>query len=162
MPTFSEAVGLGIGDGSTLPVYEPIGQIRRSHLLGKLSAVCCVLYVCQGHRNLRAPDRGTRAIPGWLPCAPLRQGAALSYRFTQFIVEAFSRRLSFPLNGENPDAIVCRGGSGMRPGLESLAAPPESEGVLSAEGTPAQLCAGKIDLDVVGPLRPPDIFQLHV
>ena len=81
----------------------------------------------------------------------------------------FNRRSDFPPDyrsnfGEDPDAIVCRGGSCIVDPFGNFLAGPnlEGEAVLIAEIDRAQIVRGKYDLDVVGHYARPDIFQLHV
>src|SRR5258708_3856027 len=81
----------------------------------------------------------------------------------------FNRRANFPPEyrsafGEDPDAVVCRGGSCIVDPFGNFLAGPNAEGetILTAEIDRAQIVRGKYDLDVVGHYAPPDIFQLHV
>src|SRR5713101_5537160 len=79
------------------------------------------------------------------------------------------RRRDFPPDyhsvfGEDPDVIVCRGGSCIVDPFGNFLAGPNMEGeeILIAEIDRAQIVRGKYDLDVVGHYARPDIFQLHV
>jgi nitrilase len=81
----------------------------------------------------------------------------------------FNRRSDFPANyrtpfGDNPDTVLCRGGSCIVDPFGNFLAGPntESEAILVAEIDRAQIVRGKYDLDVVGHYARPDIFQLHV
>jgi nitrilase len=81
----------------------------------------------------------------------------------------FSRRRDFPAGyqtafGDDPDTIICRGGSCIvDPFGDFLAGPNlDGEAILVAEINPAQIVRGKYDLDVVGHYARPDIFQLSV
>jgi nitrilase len=81
----------------------------------------------------------------------------------------FNRRRDFPseyrsIFGEEPDTIVCRGGSCIVDPFGNFLAEPNTEGeaILIAEIDPAEIVRGKYDLDVVGHYARPDIFQLRV
>jgi nitrilase len=165
MPTGSERLVWGFGDGSTLPVYETE--------LGKVGAVICwenylpllrASMYAKGIEIYCAPTADAR--DSWL--ATVRH-IAVEGRCFVLSCNQFNRRSDFPADyrsiyGENPDAIVCRGGSCIvDPFGDFLAGPnTESEGILVAEVDQAQIVRGKYDLDVVGHYARPDIFQLHV
>jgi len=81
----------------------------------------------------------------------------------------FNRRRDFPSDygaalGDDPDAIVTRGGSCIVDPFGNFLAGPNTEDqvILTAEIDRAQIVRGKFDLDVVGHYARPDIFQLHV
>ena len=165
MPTGSERLVWGFGDGSTLPVYETE--------LGKVGAVICwenylpllrASMYAKGIEIYCAPTADAR--DSWL--ATVRH-IAVEGRCFVLSCNQFNRRSDFPADyrsiyGENPDAIVCRGGSCIVDPFGNFLAGPntESEGILVAELDQAQIVRGKYDLDVVGHYARPDIFQLHV
>src|SRR5439155_27331568 len=81
----------------------------------------------------------------------------------------FSRQRDFPANyrtsfGDDPNAIISRGGSCIVDPFGNFLAGPDMEGetILVAEIDRAQIVRGKFDLDVVGHYARPDIFQLQV
>src|SRR6476660_2358743 len=81
----------------------------------------------------------------------------------------FNRRRDFPANyrtpfGDEPETVVCRGGSCIVDPFGNFLAGPNTDGeaILVAEIDRAQIVRGKYDLDVVGHYARPDIFQLHV
>ncbi len=165
MPTGSERLVWGFGDGSTLPVYETE--------FGKVGAVICwenylpllrASMYAKGIEIYCAPTADAR--DSWL--ATVRH-IAVEGRCFVLSCNQFNRRSDFPseyrsIYGENPDAVVCRGGSCIVDPFGSFLAGPnlESEEILVAEVDPAQIVRGKYDLDVVGHYARPDIFQLHV
>ena len=95
MPTGSERLVWGFGDGSTLPVYETE--------FGKVGAVICwenylpllrASMFAKGIEIYCAPTADAPAIPGWPPCATSQsRDAALSYHAINSIVEVI-----FPVN----------------------------------------------------------------
>ena len=165
MPTGSERLVWGFGDGSTMPVFDTP--------LGKLGAVICwenylplmrTAMYAKGIEIYCAPTADTR--DSWM--ASMRH-IAVEGRCFVLSCNQFNRSHDFPCEyrsifGEDPDAVVCRGGSCIVDPFGNFLAGPNMEGevVLVAEIDRAQIARGKYDLDVVGHYARPDIFQLHV
>jgi nitrilase len=163
MPTGSERLVWGFGDGSTMPVFDTP--------LGKLGAVICwenylplmrAAMYAKGIEIYCAPTADAR--DSWI--ASMRH-IAVEGRCFVLSCNQFNRRDDFPpeyrsVFGEDP--IVCRGGSCIVDPFGNFLAGPNTEGeaVLIAEIDRAQIVRGKYDLDVVGHYARPDIFQLHV
>jgi nitrilase len=165
MPTGSERLVWGFGDGSTLPVFDTP--------LGKLGAVICwenylplmrAAMYAKGIEIYCAPTADSRDV--WL--ASMRH-IAVEGRCFVLSCNQFNRQRDFPgdyrarFDG-NSDAIVTRGGSCIIDPFGNFLAGPntESEAILIAEIDRAQVVRGKYDLDVVGHYARPDIFQLNV
>ncbi len=165
MPTGSERLVWGFGDGSTMPVFDTV--------LGKLGAVICwenylplmrAAMYAKGIEIYCAPTADAR--DSWI--ASMRH-IAVEGRCFVLSCNQFNRRRDFPseyrsILGEDPDAVVCRGGSCIVDPFGNFLAGPDtqSESILVAEIDRAQIVRGKYDLDVVGHYARPDIFQLHV
>jgi nitrilase len=165
MPTGSERLVWGFGDGSTLPVLQTE--------LGKLGAVICwenylpllrAAMYSKGIEIYCAPTADAR--DSWL--ATVRH-IAVEGRCFVLSSNQFNRRKDFPADyrsifGDDPETIVCRGGSCIADPFGNFLAGPnlEREAILVAEIDPAQIMRGKYDLDVVGHYARPDIFQLIV
>lgn len=165
MPTGSERLVWGFGDGSTMPVFDTP--------LGKLGAVICwenylplmrAAMYAKGIEIYCAPTADAR--DSWI--ASMRH-IAVEGRCFVLSCNQFNRRRDFPPDysssfGADPEAIVCRGGSCIVDPFGNFLAGPnvEGEAILSAEIDRAQIVRGKFDLDVVGHYARPDIFQLHV
>lgn len=165
MPTGSERLVWGFGDGSTLPVFDTP--------LGKLGAVIC----WENYLPLmRAAMYGKGIELYCAPTADSRDSWVASVRHIAvegrcFVLSCnqFNRRRDFPADygahfDGNPDAIVTRGGSCIVDPFGNFLAGPnyEGESILIAEIDRAQIVRGKYDLDVVGHYARPDIFQLTV
>jgi len=165
MPTASERLVWGFGDGSTLPVFDTE--------IGRIGAVICwenylpllrsAMYA-KGIEIYCAPTADAR--DSWL--ATVRH-IAVEGRCFVLSCNQFARRRDFPPDyhttfGDDPDTIVSRGGSCIVDPFGDLLAGPETEGeaILLAEVDRAQIIRGKYDLDVVGHYARPDIFRLHV
>jgi len=165
MPTASERLVWGCGDGSTLPVFATP--------LGKLGAVICwenympllrTTMYSKGIEIYCAPTADAR--DSWL--ATVRH-IAVEGRCFVLSCNQFQRRSDFPADyhaafGGDPDAVICRGGSCIVDPFGNFLAGPNMEGesILTAEIDLKQIVRGKYDLDVVGHYARPDIFQLHV
>ncbi|HLZ13552.1 MAG TPA: nitrilase-related carbon-nitrogen hydrolase [Candidatus Acidoferrum sp.] len=165
MPTASERLVWGFGDGSTMPVYDTP--------LGKLGAVICwenylplmrTAMYAKGIELYCAPTADSR--DSWI--ATVRHIAAEGRCFV-FSCNQFNRRRDFPADyrtpfGDDPNTVVMRGGSCIVDPFGNFLAGPnfEDEAILIAEIDRAQIIRGKMDLDVVGHYARPDVFQLHV
>ncbi len=165
MPTGSERLVWGFGDGSTLPVFDTD--------LGKLGAVICwenympLLRTAMYGKGIQiycAPTADAR--DSWL--ATVRH-IAVEGRCFLLSCNQFNRRRDFPAEyrstfAEDPDAVVCRGGSCIVDPFGNFLAGPNTEGeaILTADIDLAQIVRGKYDLDVVGHYARPDIFRLTV
>jgi nitrilase len=165
MPTASERLVWGFGDGSTMPVFDTP--------YGKIGAVIC----WENYLPLMRASMYAKGIE--LYCAPTadaRESWVASMRHVAvegrcFVLSCnqFNRRCDFPANyrtpfGDDPETIVCRGGSCIVDPFGNFLAGPNTDGeaILVAEIDRAQIVRGKYDLDVVGHYARPDIFQLHV
>src|SRR5215831_7507779 len=165
MPTASERLIWGFGDGSTLPVFETP--------LGKLGAVICwenympllrTFMYSQGIEIYCAPTADHRTT--W---TATMQHIATEGRCFVLGCNQFNRRRDFPKHystafGEEPETVISRGGSCIvSPFGEFLAGPNfEDETILVAELDRSLLPKAKFDFDVVGHYSRPDIFRLTV
>jgi len=165
MPTGSERLVWGFGDGSTMPVFETP--------LGKVGAVICwenylplmrAAMYAKGIEIYCAPTADSR--DSWI--ASMRH-IAVEGRCFVLSCNQFNRRRDFPddyssLQGKDPDAVITRGGSCIVDPFGNFLAGPdmENEVILTAEIDRGQIIRGKYDLDVVGHYARPDIFQLCV
>ena len=165
MPTASERLVWGFGDGSTMPVFDTP--------LGKVGAVICwenylpllrATMYAKGIEIYCAPTADAR--DSWI--ASVRH-IAVEGRCFVLSCNQFNRRRDFPADyqsayGDDPDVVVTRGGSCIVDPFGNFLAGPNMEGeaILVAEIDRAQIIRGKYDLDVVGHYARPDIFQLHV
>ncbi len=165
MPTASERLVWGFGDGSTLPVFETP--------LGKLGAVICwenylpllrAAMYAKGIQIYCAPTADAR--DSWL--ASMRH-IAVEGRCFVLSCNQFQRRSDIPhdtaaQHGNDRDTVLCKGGSCIVDPFGNFLAGPDTEGeaILTAEIDLGQIVRGKFDLDVVGHYARPDIFQLQV
>lgn len=165
MPTASERLVWGFGDGSTMPVFDTP--------LGKIGAVIC----WENYLPLMRAAMYAKGIE--LYCAPTadpRDSWTASMRHIAvegrcFVLSCnqFNRRSDFPADyraalSNDPDAVVTRGGSCIVDPFGNFLAGPnfEGEAILTSEIDRGQIIRGKFDLDVVGHYARPDVFHLHV
>ncbi len=165
MPTASERLVWGFGDGSTMPVFDTA--------LGRIGAVICwenylplmrAAMYAKGIELYCAPTADPR--DSWI--ASMRH-IAVEGRCFVLSCNQFNRRRDFPSDygaalADDPDAVVTCGGSCIVDPFGNFLAGPNTTGevILTAEINRAQIVHGKFDLDVVGHYARPDIFQLHV
>ena len=165
MPTASERLVWGFGDGSTLPVFDTP--------LGKLGAVIC----WENYMPLLRTAMYSKGIQ--LYCAPTADGReswlstmrhiALEGRCFVLSCNQFARRSDYPADyptafGDDPGTIISRGGSCIISPLGEILAGPnfEGEAILTADLDLADIVRGKFDFDVVGHYARPDVFSLVV
>jgi nitrilase len=165
MPTGSERLVWGFGDGSTLPVFPtPFGRLGAVICWENYMPLLRAAMYAKGIEIYCAPTADCR--DSWL--ATVRHIAAEGRCFV-LSANQFCRRRDYPADygaslGTDPEAIVCRGGSCIVDPLGNVLAGPAftSEEILVAEIDRAQIVRGKFDLDVVGHYARPDIFRLVV
>lgn len=165
MPTAMERILWGYGDGSTLPVLDTP--------LGKVGAVIC----WENYMPLLRTAMYGQGIE--LYCAPTvddREVWAVSMRHVAregrcFVLSAcqHARRRDYPadyhpIQGDDPDTVMIRGGSLIVDPLGNVLVGPEYDRscVLVADLEMGLLARAKYDFDPVGHYARPDIFSLTV
>jgi nitrilase len=165
MPTGSERLVWGFGDGSTLPVYQtPVGRIGSVICWENYMPMMRAAMYAQHIQVYCAPTADGR--PTWLPSM---QHIALEGRCFVLSSNQFCKRSDYPENYASslpvdPEAIVSRGGSCIVDPLGNVLAGPlwDKEGVISAEIDLAAITRALYDFDPVGHYSRPDIFSLAV
>lgn len=165
MPTASERLVWGYGDGSTLPVFDTP--------LGRLGAVIC----WENYMPLLRMAMYSKGVQ--IYCAPTADGRetwlstvrhiALEGRCFVLSANQFTRLSDFPSDIKNqlatkPDDVVCLGGSCIVGPLGNVLAGPafDAETILYADLDLDDLARSKYDFDVVGHYARPDLFRLEV
>jgi nitrilase len=165
MPTGSERLVWGFGDGSTLPVIPTE--------IGRVGAVICwenympllrAAMYAKGIEIYCAPTADGRDT--WLPTM---RHVAQEGRCFVLSANQFARRRDYPRDyrsgfGDDPDTVLSRGGSCIIGPLGQVIAGPDFEGetTLIAEIDPADVIRARQDFDPVGHYARPDLFRLHV
>jgi nitrilase len=165
MPTAAERLIWGYGDGSTLPVFDTA--------IGRIGAVIC----WENYMPLLRMTMYAKGVE--LYCAPTADGRdswlatvrhiACEGRCFVLACNQFARRRDYPADyptpyGDDPEAVLSRGGSCIVGPLGELLAGPDYDGetILVADLDRAEIARGKFDLDVVGHYARPDVFRLEV
>jgi nitrilase len=165
MPTASERLIWGFGDGSTLPVFDtPLGRVGAVICWENYMPLLRTYMYSQGVEIYCAPTADHRDTWG----STMRH-IAVEGRCFVLGCNQFNRRRDYPDNyrsslGDAPDTIVSRGGSCIVDPFGKFLAGPnfEDETTLVAELDRSQLPRAKFDFDVVGHYSRPDIFRLVV
>lgn len=165
MPTGSERLVWGFGDGSTLPVIDtPIGRIGAAICWENYMPLLRMHLYAQGVQLYIAPTADGRDT--WLSTM---QHVALEGRCFVLSCNQFARRLDYPqdypIEGfDEPEAVVSRGGSCIIDPLGQVLAGPDFDGpcILAADLDLTLIPRAKYDFDVVGHYARPDIFRLLV
>jgi Predicted amidohydrolase len=165
MPTGSERLVWGFGDGSTLPVYDtPIGRLGAVICWENYMPMMRAAMYAQRVQIYCAPTADGR--PTW---ASSMQHIALEGRCFVLSSNQFCRRRDYPADyvsdlPQDPDAIVSRGGSCIVGPLGNILAGPlwDCEGIITAEVDLDAATRGLYDFDPVGHYSRPDVFSLSV
>jgi nitrilase len=165
MPTGSERLVWGFGDGSTMPVFDTD--------LGRVGAVICwenympllrAAMYGKGVEVYCAPTADGRDT--WLPTM---RHVALEGRCYVLSANQFARRCDYPADykttfGDDPETVLSRGGSCIIGPLGQVLAGPafDGEAILTAEIDRGEIARARLDFDPVGHYARPDVFQLVV
>jgi nitrilase len=165
MPTASERLVWGFGDGSTLTVADTD--------IGRIGAVICwenympllrAAMYAKGVEIYCAPTADARAT--WLPSM---RHIAQEGRCFVLSANQFARRKDYPADyptefGDDPQTVISRGGSCIIGPLGEVLAGPDFSGeiTLTAEIDLHDIARARMDFDAVGHYARPDIFQLLV
>jgi nitrilase len=165
MPTGSERLVWGFGDGSTLPVMDTD--------VGRVGAVICwenympllrAAMYAKGIEIYCAPTADGRDT--WLPTM---RHVAQEGRCFVLSANQFARRRDYPADyttdfGDDPETILSRGGSCIIGPLGNVLAGPDFEGetILTAEIDRQDIARARLDFDAVGHYARPDVVRLIV
>jgi nitrilase len=165
MPTALERLVWGFGDGSTLAVIDSA--------IGRFGSVICwenympllrTAMYAKGIELYCAPtvdDRDT-----WLPTMRTiaLEGRCFVLSACQYLTRADCPDNYSAVQGDDPSAVLIRGGSCIVDPLGTVLVEPSFEGetIRFAELDRRMIARGKYDLDVVGHYARPDVFKLSV
>jgi nitrilase len=164
MPTASERLIWGYGDGSTMPVIDTS--------LGRMGAVICwenympllrAAMYAKGIEIYLAPTADGRET--WLPTMRhiAMEGRCFVLSANQFACASHYPEVHGPIDPAD-DVVVSPGGSCIIDPLGTVLAGPlfGGEGLLVAEIDRGAIARGRFDFDPVGHYARPDVFRLSV
>ncbi len=165
MPTASERLIWGFGDGSTLPVIAtPLGRIGAVICWENYMPLLRTAMYAKGIEIYCAPTADGRDT--WLPSM---RHIALEGRCFVLSANQFARRADYPADyptefGDNPAAVMSRGGSCIVDPLGQVLAGPDFAGetMLTAAIDRGEIARSRLDFDAVGHYARPDVFHLSV
>lgn len=165
MPTASERLIWGCGDGSTLPVLEtPVGHVGAVICWENYMPLLRTAMYAKGIEIYCAPTADAR--DSWISTM---QHIALEGRCFVLSCNQYARRGDYPdvyptAFGEDAGTIVSRGGSCIVGPLGNLLAGPDYSGetILTAEIDLGEIARSRLDFDAVGHYARPDVFALSV
>ena len=165
MPTGSERLIWGCGDGSTMPVFDtPLGKMGALVCWENYMPLMRAAHYAKGIQIYLAPTADGRDT--WL--ATVRH-IALEGRCFVLSCNQFARRGDYPERyptafGDDRAKVMSRGGSCIISPLGEILAGPnyEDECILTADIDLADIARGKFDFDAVGHYARPDVFRLVV
>ena len=165
MPTASERLVWGYGDGSTLPVFDTP--------LGKLGSVICwenympllrTAMYAKGIQLYCAPTADDRDT--WLATMQhiALEGRCFVLSACQFLLRGDCPDDYDAVQGNDHDTVLMRGGSCIISPLGKVIAGPvfNQSQILVADLDMGEITRGKYDFDATGHYARPDVFQLHV
>lgn len=165
VPTASERLIWGMGDGSTMPVFE-----TEAGVVG--AAICWENYMPLFRTSMYA-----KGVNIW--CAPTvddrevwqstirhiaLEGRCFVLSACQYLSRSDCPPWYHPAQGDEPGTVLIEGGSVIVSPLGEILAGPARTGelVLTAELNLDEIARGKFDLDVTGHYARPDVFSLTV
>lgn len=165
MPTAAERVIWGMGDGSTLDVFDGA--------CGKIGAVICwenympmlrMSQYGQGVEFYCAPTVDDRESWASLMRVVALEGRCFVLSACQFMTRADAPDDFHPVQGDAPETVLINGGSVIVTPLGDILAGPVfgEETILYADLDKADIAKGKMDFDVAGHYARPDVFQLQI
>jgi len=165
MPTASERLVWGFGDGATLPVFAtPLGNIG--------AVICWENYMPLLRMAMYAKDIQIYCAPtaddrdSWL--ATMRhialEGRCFVLSACQYLTRGDCPADYDAIQGDAPETVLMRGGGTIISPLGEVLAGPHFDGptILVAELDQGEIARGKYDFDVTGHYARPDVFRLTV
>ncbi|MGE0093160.1 MAG: nitrilase-related carbon-nitrogen hydrolase [Alphaproteobacteria bacterium] len=164
MPTASERLVWGFGDGSTLPVFDtPAGRLGAVICWENYMPMLRMAMYGKGIQIYCAPTADTR--DSWLPTMRhiAVEGRCFVLSCCQYLTRADCPP-DYALDIEAPGGVLMRGGSCIVGPFGDVLARPDFSGecILTADLDLSEIARGKYDLDVVGHYARPDVFRLLV
>jgi nitrilase len=164
MPTGSERLIWAQGDGSTLRVVQTkLGRVATAICWENLMPALRMSFYAQGVEIWCAPTADAREVH----LSTLRHIAVEGRCFVlaaNQVARAKDLSPGLATDFDDPEAVVCRGGSVIVDPFGELLAGPlhDEEGLLFAELDLGEVTRGRYDFDAAGHYSRPDLFTLTV
>jgi nitrilase len=164
MPTGSERLVWGQGDGSTLRVTETaLGRVATAICWENLMPALRMTFYAQGVDIWCAPTADARDVQ----LATMRHIAVEGRCFVlaaNQVAQARDLSPAYATSYADPDEVVCRGASVIVDPFGAVLAGPlvDEEGLLAADLNLDDVTRGRYDFDVSGHYSRPDLFTLSV
>jgi nitrilase len=165
MPTASERLIWGMGDGSTLDVVAtPHGRVGAVICWENYMPMLRMAMYAQGVQLYCAPTVDDRETWQTTMRHIALEGRCFVLTAVQYLTRADCPADYRPIQGDAPETVLIRGGSAIYGPLgEEIAAPVYGrEAVLTADIDLGAIARGKYDFDAAGHYSRPDIFTLHI
>jgi nitrilase len=165
VPTASERLIWGMGDGSTLEVAQtPLGRIGSVICWENYMPMLRMAMYAQGIELYCAPTVDDRDTWQTTMRHIALEGRCFVLSAVQYLTRADCPSDYHPMQGDAPDTVLIRGGSAIYGplGKELIAPFYGSQAVLVADIDIGAIARGKYDFDPVGHYARPDIFTLHI
>ena len=165
MPTASERLIWGQGDGSTLQVANtPVGKVAAAICWENYMPALRQHYYAQGVEFYGAPTVDDRDIWQTTMRHIAYEGRCFVLSACQYMARADAPADYDCIQGNDPATVLIRGGSVIIGPMGDVLAGPVygEEAVLVADVDPLDIVRGRYDLDVSGHYARPDIFSLAV
>jgi len=165
MPTASERLIWGQGDGSTLPVVEtPVGRVAAAICWENYMPMLRQHYHAAGVQFYCAPTVDDRDMWPVSMRHIAYEGRCFVLSACQYLTRADAPADYDCIQGNDPATVLIRGGSMIVSPMGELLAGPVygAEAVLVADVDLSDIARGKYDLDVAGHYARPDVFELRV
>jgi nitrilase len=165
MPTASERLIWGMGDGSTLDVVQtPFGRVGAVICWENYMPMLRMAMYGGGVELYCAPTVDDRDTWQTTMRHIALEGRCFVLSAVQYLTRADCPADFHPVQGDAPDTVLIRGGSAIYGPLgEEIASPVyDREAVVTADIDVGAIARGKYDFDAVGHYARPDIFTLNI
>jgi nitrilase len=165
MPTASERLIWGQGDGSTMPaIATDFGTLGAAICWENYMPLFRAAMYAKGVQLWCVPTVDDRAVWSSTMQHIALEGRCFVLSACQYLLRSDCPADYQPVQGDAPETQLIKGGSLIVSPLGQVLAGPlhDSEGLLTAEVDLKEVARGKFDLDSVGHYARPDVFSLSV
>lgn len=165
MPTASERLIWGFGDGSTMPAIQTdFGVLGAAICWENYMPLFRMAMYAKGVGLWCAPTVDAREVWQSTMVHVALEGRCFVLSACQYLLRRDCPEDYSPIQGDAPETVLIEGGSVIISPLGQVLAGPlrGREGILTADLDLGEIARGKFDFDVVGHYARPDVFTLTV